>query len=201
MLLVKDISLNRLNRKIFENINFSLNPKSILILKGRNGSGKTSLLKILLNILKPSNGTIYWKGKILNKNLYDYFKNITYIADKTSSIRQLTVNENIKIWQKMFLSDLDLKQIESILSILDIKNFLNNKVSTLSLGEMKKLEFLRLIIENKKIWILDEPFSNLDSNSIRMVEDTFSDHCNNGGSIIFSSHQNPKIQVSNEILL
>ena len=176
MLLAQNITLSRSGRKIFEDISLSLTSGKIVIIKGRNGSGKTSFLKTILNILEPSSGSIYWKGKIINKNLYDYYKNVTYISDKTSSIRQLSVYENIKIWKKIFISDVSYKQI-------------------------KKLELLRLIIENKKIWILDEPFTNLDIESIEMISQTFMDHSNNSGCIIFSSHQKPQIEVTEEINL
>ena len=201
MLLAQNITLSRSGRKIFEDISLSLTSGKIVIIKGRNGSGKTSFLKTILNILEPSSGSIYWKGKIINKNLYDYYKNVTYISDKTSSIRQLSVYENIKIWKKIFISDVSYKQIENILSILNIKIYLNTKVNSLSLGEIKKLELLRLIIENKKIWILDEPFTNLDIESIEMISQTFMDHSNNSGCIIFSSHQKPQIEVTEEINL
>ncbi len=201
MLLAQNITLLRSNRKIFENINLSLSPGKILILKGNNGSGKTSLLKTIINILEPSSGSIYWKGKLLKKNLYDFYTNITYIADKTTSMRQLSVSDNIKIWKKLYLSKVGYEQIENILSILNLQNFSNSKVNTLSLGELKKLELLRLIIENKKLWILDEPFTNLDSDSINTIEQTFFDHCKNNGSIIFSSHHDLKMRISEEILL
>ena len=65
---------------------------------------------------------------------------------------------------------------------------MNKKVATLSFGETKKLEFLRLIIENKKVWILDEPLSNLDEDSIELMKQTFEDHCNKEGSIIFKKN-------------
>tara|TARA_Y100000768_G_C23698958_1_gene550443 strand:+ start:70 stop:675 length:606 start_codon:yes stop_codon:yes gene_type:complete len=201
MLLGQNISLFRSNRKIFSDINLSLTSGKILFLKGNNGSGKTSLIKVILNILEPTSGSIYWKGKILDKNLNDYFKNITYIADKTSSIRQLSLFENIKIWKKIFLSNVSDEQIEDVLTILNLIDYKNMKVNTLSLGEVKKLELLRLIIENKKIWILDEPFASLDKNSIDLIEQTFMDHCKNNGCIIYTSHQDLKFQVSEEINL
>ena len=201
MLLGQNISLFRSNRKIFSDINLSLTSGKILFLKGNNGSGKTSLIKIILNILEPTSGSIYWKGKILDKNLNDYFKNISYIADKTSSIRQLSLFENIKIWKKIFLSNVSDEQIEDVLTILNLIDYKNMKVNTLSLGEVKKLELLRLIIENKKIWILDEPFASLDKNSIDLIEQTFMDHCKNNSCIIYTSHQDLKFQVSEEINL
>ena len=201
MLIVKDLSIERLDKKIFENINLSLSPGNITILKGKNGSGKTTLLKAILNLLEPSFGSIYWKGKLLKKNLYDFYNHVTYIADTTSSLRKLTIKDNINIWKKFFISNINDAQIETALQTLKLDNYFNKKVGTLSFGEIKKLEFLRLIIENKKVWILDEPLSNLDENSIELMKQTFEDHCNKEGSIIFSSHQNPGIYVTEEINL
>ena len=201
MLIVKDLSIERLHKKIFENINLSLPPGSITILKGKNGSGKTTLLKAILNLLEPSFGSIYWKGKLLKKNLYDFYNHVTYIGDTTSSLRKLTIIDNINIWKKFFISKINDAQIETALKTLKLDNYLNKKVGTLSFGETKKLEFLRLIIENKKVWILDEPLSNLDEDSIELMKQTFEDHCSKEGSIIFSSHQNPGIYVTEEIKL
>ena len=201
MLIVKDLSIERLDKKIFENINLSLSPGNITILKGKNGSGKTTLLKTILNLLEPSFGSIYWKGKLLKKNLYDFYNHVTYIGDTTSSLRKLTIIDNINIWKKFFISKINDAQIETALKTLKLDNYLNKKVGTLSFGETKKLEFLRLIIENKKVWILDEPLSNLDEDSIELMKQTFEDHCSKEGSIIFSSHQNPGIYVTEEIQL
>ena len=201
MLIVKDLSIERLDKKIFENINLSLSPGNITILKGKNGSGKTTLLKAILNLLEPSFGSIYWKGKLLKKNLYDFYNHVTYIADTTSSLRKLTIKDNINIWKKFFISNINDAQIETALKTLKLDNYLNKKVGALSFGETKKLEFLRLIIENKNVWILDEPLSNLDEDSIELIKQTFEDHCSKEGSIIFSSHQNPGIYVTEEINL
>ena len=201
MLIVKDLSIERLDKKIFENINLSLTPGNITILKGKNGSGKTTLLKAILNLIEPSFGSIFWKGKLLKRNLYDFYNHATYIADTTSSLRKLTIKDNVNIWKNFFISNINDTQIETALKTLKLDNYLNKKVGTLSFGETKKLEFLRLIIENKKVWILDEPLSNLDEDSIELMKQTFEDHCNKEGSIIFSSHQNPGIYVTEEINL
>ena len=201
MILVKDLSIERSDKKIFENVNLSLGSGKIILLKGKNGSGKTTLLKALLNIIEPSSGAIYWKGKLLKKNLYNFFYHVTYIADRTSSLSKLSVQENIKIWKKIFLSNINNSQIEKILKTLKLDIYLDRKVNLLSFGEKKKLEFLRLILENKKIWILDEPLSNLDDESIDLIGQTFEDHRSKEGSIIFSSHQESEINVSEEVLL
>ncbi len=201
MILVKDLSVERSNKKIFENINLSLGSGKIILLKGKNGSGKTTLLKAILNLIEPSSGEIYWKGKLLKKDLYDFFNHVTFIADKTSSLSKLSVNENINIWKKIFSSNISNSQIENILKTLKLDTYVNQKVNSLSFGETKKLELLRLIIENKKIWILDEPLSNLDDETIGVIGQTFEDHRSKEGSIIYSSHQESEIFVSEEVLL
>ena len=201
MLIVKDLSVERIDKKIFENINLSLTPGNITILRGKNGSGKTTLLKTILNLIEPSFGSIFWKGKLLKRNFYDFYNHTTYIADTTSSLRKLTIKDNVNIWKKFFISNINDAQIETALKTLRLDNYLNKKVGTLSFGETKKLEFLRLIIENKKVWILDEPLSNLDEDSIELIKQTFEDHSSKEGSIIFSSHQNPGIYVTEEIEL
>ena len=201
MILVKDLTIERSNKNIFENVNLSLGSGKIILLKGKNGSGKTTLLKALLNLIEPSSGAIYWKGKLLKKNLYNFFNHVTYIADRTSSLSKLSVQENIKIWKKIFFSNISNYQVENILKTLKLDIYLDQKVYSLSFGETKKLEFLRLIIENKKIWILDEPLSNLDNESIDVIAQTFEDHRSKEGSIIFSSHQESEINVSEEVLL
>ena len=201
MILVRGLSVERSNKKIFENINLSLGYGKIILLKGKNGSGKTTLLKTIINIIEPSSGSIYWKGKPLKKNLYEFYNHITYIGDKTTSLRQLSVRENINIWKKIFLSKTDKFQIENILKTMKLDRYLNQKVNELSFGETKKLELLRLILEDKKIWILDEPLSNLDQETIDILTQTFQDHRSKEGSIIFSSHQNSEIGVSEEIRL
>ena len=201
MILVKDLSIERSDKKIFENINLSLGSGKIILLKGKNGSGKTTLLKAILNLIEPSSGAIYWKGKLLKKHLYDFFNHVTFIADKTSSLSKLSVHENINIWKKIFSSKISNSQIENILQTLKLDTFVNQKVNSLSFGETKKLELLRLIIENKKIWILDEPLSNLDDETIDVIGQTFEDHRSKEGSIIYSSHQESEINVSEEVVL
>ena len=201
MILVKDLCIERSDKKIFENINLSLGSGKIILLKGKNGSGKTTLLKAILNLIEPSSGAIYWKGKLLKKHLYDFFNHVTFIADKTSSLSKLSVHENINIWKKIFSSKISNSQIENILQTLKLDTFVNQKVNSLSFGETKKLELLRLIIENKKIWILDEPLSNLDDETIDVIGQTFEDHRSKEGSIIYSSHQESEINVSEEVVL
>ena len=121
--------------------------------------------------------------------------------DKNTSSKNLTVMDNINFWRGLSSSKLKDDEALLLLENFNIYKYKNTKVMYLSSGEIKKLELLRLIIEGKKVWLLDEPFTNLDRNSIEVIEQTFDDHCRNNGSIIFSSHQDLHIRVSEEINL
>ena len=193
MLLINNLSFSRNETKIFENLSLSLNNKQIIQIKGRNGSGKTTFLKVILNILEPENGEIIWKGKNTKKNIFDFYNQTTFIMDNNTSTRELNVIDNINFWKGLSSSNFDNKEIFVLLRKLDIEKYYNTKVMYLSAGEQKKLELTRLILEQKKLWVLDEPFNHLDDLSKEILNQTFIDHVNNNGMILFASHFDPII--------
>ena len=193
MLLINNLSFSRNKTKIFENLNLSLNNKGMMQIKGRNGSGKTTFLKVILNILEPESGEIIWKGKNIKKNIFDFYNQTTFIMDNNTSTRELSVQDNINFWKGLSSSKLNNDEIFKLLKKLDIEQYYKTRVMLLSSGERKKLELLRLILEQKKLWVLDEPFNHLDDLSIEILNQTFVDHVNNNGMILFASHINPNI--------
>jgi len=193
MLLANNIRFNRNNINILKNISLSISSKKIIHLKGDNGIGKTTLLKILTNILKPEQGEIFWNGQNINKNPTKYYKDLTFIMDRKTSNEYLSVKENILFWHKLCSSKIKKREIESILSLLSLDQYTDTPVGNLSYGEVKKLELSRLIIEQKKLWILDEPYIGLDNLSMDLVTQTITNHIKLGGMLIFTSHFSPKI--------
>mgnify|MGYP001496098474 CR=1 FL=1 len=193
MLLINNLSFSRNETKIFENLNLSLNNKKIIQIKGRNGSGKTTFLKVILNILEPNGGEIIWKGKNIKKNIFNFYDQTTFIMDNNTSTRNLSVKDNINFWKGLSSSKLNNEEILKLLKKLNIEKYYKTKVMYLSSGERKKLELLRLILEQKKLWVLDEPFNHLDDLSIEILNQTFLDHVNNDGMILFASHFDPII--------
>ena len=194
MLLINNLSFSRNETKIFENLNLSLSNKKIIRIKGRNGSGKTTFLKVILNILEPKSGEIIWKGKNIKKNIFDFYNHTTFIMDNNTSTRELSIADNINFWKGLSSSKLNNEEVFELLKKLDIEKYYNTKVMHLSSGEKKKLELLRLILEQKQLWILDEPFNHLDDLSIEILNQTFLDHIQNNGMILFASHYDPVIK-------
>ena len=193
MLLVNNLSFFRNDIKIFEGKNLSLFEKQIIQIKGKNGVGKTTFIEVILNLLEPKTGEIFWEGKNIKKNIFKFYDQSTFIMDKNTSTRELTVLENINFWKGLSTSQISNDEITLLLKTFNIGKYYNTKVMYLSSGETKKLELLRLIIEQKKLWVLDEPYNHLDEFSIGILNQTFIDHINNGGMIIFASHFNPNL--------
>ena len=108
--------------------------------------------------------------------------------DKSSSNTNLTIFENIMFWIRLCSSSRNLEEVESVLKLLSLYHYKNTLVSSLSYGEVKKLELVRLIIEQKKIWVLDEPYIGLDLISTNLINETIVNHARLGGMVIFTSH-------------
>ena len=193
MLLINNLSFFRDEILIFENLNLSLGNGQITQLRGKNGSGKTTFLKVILNLLSSKTGEIFWEGQNINKNIFNFYNQITYIADHNTSSRKLSVLDNINFWKGLSSSNLSNDETLLLLETFNLKKYLNTETMYLSSGEVKKLELLRLILEQKKIWILDEPYNHLDDSSIEILNQTFVDHTNNDGIILFASHYNPAV--------
>ena len=191
MLLVNNLKFERSEKVIFENIHIAASSGKIIFVKGNNGTGKTTLLKTLVNILEPNEGDIFWMGKKTKNNIFNFYQETTLIMDKPTSSLAMTVIENINFWKKITLSKIKYEEIFKLLEMLRIDQYLKKQTMYLSLGEIKKLELTRLILEQKKLWILDEPYIGLDGNSIEIINETFTDHLSNNGIIIFSSNYEP----------
>ena len=121
--------------------------------------------------------------------------------DKPTSNQNLTINENILFWKNLFSSKITIIEIESILKLLKLDKNKNTEVINLSLGEIKKLELSRLIIEQKKLWVLDEPYIGLDISTVDLINQTIKNHTELGGMVIFASHVTPNIKTLHSLHL
>ena len=188
MILANNITCRRGNNLIFENLNFKVEDGVATIISGKNGSGKTSLVRILGNLLKPKKGELIWKGKSIHKNIDEYHKQITYIADTNCSKDKLSVYENMKFWKNLYNSSISNEIINKLLDNINLQSFINEPVYRLSTGQKRKLELTRLVIEERHMWTLDEPFLGLDQETVNIIGQTISDHLLQNGAVILSSH-------------
>lgn len=181
-LYIQDLNFSYDNGLIFNNQTHTLSSNRITLLLGQNGSGKSTFLKIIAGLEKPNSGSIKLRDN--NDKSLKFNGNISYLGHKLALKEELTVQENIKFWHNFYGKDLLAREFEE----LGLDKLSSMIVSNLSAGQKKKLALYRILMSNKDIWLLDEPFSNLDKKAYGYLRELLLMRLNNDRIIIITSH-------------
>ena len=188
-IILKNVSLTRGLKTIFSSLNIEFLCPGLNIIKGENGSGKTSLLMMISTLLQEDRGTIIRFDK-LKKN--DWLNEHILIKQNSSLSDELTIKENLKIWCGLKGWDFDIDKIEESLENFGILKYKNFLVSECSLGIKKKAELCKLNFEESfkmKCWLLDEPSNHLDTNGKLFLKKIMAKFINMNGTILQTSHE------------
>lgn len=167
---LKGISLSYGNDCVFKNIHLSIDEKDYIYIFGPNGGGKTTLLKIILGMVKPSQGEISYKEDIKFGYVPQFsFFDRSYPIQVLDVILMGTLNRKIKIFHKYDYAQR--QKAEEIMKKLDIERLKEKQISQLSGGQLQKVLFSRALMTNPNVLILDEPTSNLDSKSKDKIDE------------------------------
>ena len=197
-LIVNNLSCQRGYKLLFENLSFELNSGEVLKVSGPNGSGKTSLMKILAGLSSFESGSIDYDDTKINSERYNL--DFLYLGHLAALSPELSCLENLKYTMRLGNDSLDL-DFSDALKKVGLKKFENELVGKLSAGQKKRIALSLLFITQSKVWLLDEPFSALDSKAIKIIETRVEDHCNSGGICILTTHQECNIKNLKEISL
>ena len=187
MLTVDNINYYKNQQKIFENLGFSIGIQSCLILTGKNGSGKSSLLKIIAGIIKPDSGKILWNNQDVSELSAEYLSDIQYIGHKNFLKEQLTVVENLSFYCD--LSDTGML-IPAALKYFNLEQIADSKLYKLSAGWQQRVMLAKLLCCPSLIWLLDEPSSNLDKAGKELLFNLISARIKDGGIVLITTHDN-----------
>jgi heme exporter protein A len=179
-----DLSCIRDDRVLFEQLAFELVAGQVLLLEGKNGSGKTSLLRILCGFREPDAGALHWCGDAVKDS--QFYAQMAYVGHLDGIKKELTVLENLKM--SLALSSAGHYSIDQALSKVHLTGYDDILVQALSAGQKRRLSLARLLITENVLWILDEPFTSLDKQGIALIETLMAEHCANGGMIVLTSH-------------
>jgi len=187
LLHAEQLSSIRGGRVLFENLNFSVSAGQLWQVSGPNGAGKSSLLRILTGLLEPSNGLVSYYGKPLSHNWSEYCEQLLFIGHKAAVKGELSARENFH-WQQQLSSteNIDAWELLEKLGLLGLEDELTTRLSA---GQQRRVALTRLWATQASLWILDEPFTALDVQGIALLQQRFVEHIQNGGTIIFTSHQ------------
>ena len=195
----QDLSFDRSGRNIFSSLNFSLDKSESIIIKGKNGSGKTSLLRCIAGFYPITSGKILWYGEEVLPAYYSEKPLISWLGHFDAIKGSLTVRENLMFFIEIWSVNINI--FLKTVKLFSFEKFLDYPASWLSAGEKRRLSLLRLSFCPAKVWIMDEPTTYLDIENKKILISIMSKHINSGGSIICATHENINLPNTKEYSL
>lgn len=176
----------RQSRIVFSNLSFHLQAGRALIIEGANGSGKSSLLRLLSGLAAPDAGSILWRSKSISDSRDDYITDMHFVGHQNGLKLGLTVNENLQLLSS--IQHRYLPNYNDVLKLLELSDHADQQTSYLSAGQKRRVALAKLFLFPKKIWLLDEPLTALDQNMQALFLTQLGRHLELGGLAIISSH-------------
>lgn len=186
-LTVKNLECIRDEQALFSGLNFAVDAGEMLWITGANGSGKSSLLRILSGLILPNAGEVCWQQQSIME-MPTYKNDMAYLGHKSGIKLGLTVLENLHLFNAMQSTVVQMN-LHDQLEQLDLDGLEHRITQTLSAGQKQRVALARLFLSNAKLWILDEPFTALDATTIELLELKLKQHINNDGMVVLASHQ------------
>ncbi|HFZ8994881.1 TPA: cytochrome c biogenesis heme-transporting ATPase CcmA [Citrobacter freundii] len=185
MLHVNNIACLRGERKLFSRLTFSVHSGEVVQISGQNGAGKTSLLHLLTGLSAPAEGQISWQGTPLNRTRETWHRHLLWLGHQVGVKGALTADENLRFYHP----DASLKSRWQALEQVNLVGFEDVAASQLSAGQQRRVSLARLWLTRASFWILDEPFTALDTTGVQTLTSRIERHVEQGGSVILTTHQ------------
>jgi heme exporter protein A len=185
MLTVDNLSFFKDHKKIFSNLGFSVSVGSALIITGKNGSGKSSLLKIIAGISKANAGKILWGGEDIENFRDDFNGDTQFLGHKNFLKPELSVAENLRFFAR--LADTEIA-VPSAIRFFALDEFADEKVKNLSAGWQKRVKLAKLLACPTTLWLLDEPSNNLDKAGKEKLHGLIKTRVKEDGLVIMTTH-------------
>lgn len=189
MLSVHDLACERGERLLFRNLGFELGNGEALLVRGGNGRGKTSLLRILCGLSAPAAGVVSWRGEPINRAHEQYGREMAYIGHANGIKDDLTPLENLRLAAALGGRELDVDTAAAALARVGLSRCIDFPARVLSFGQRRRVALAGLVTAGALLWILDEPLTGLDVDGVAMVEAMIRDHVVAGGLAIMTTHQ------------
>lgn len=190
MLEVRNLACSRGEQLLFDEVSFVVAPGELLWVEGRNGSGKTSLLRILCGLSPADAGEIRWRGVKTRELGEDYSKDVAFLGHANALKDDLTIEENLKFGARLSGSDASPARIDAALAGCGLSDRRELPVRHLSQGQRRRAALARLwLAHSRPLWILDEPFAALDAESVERLAAHLGAHLESGGLAVLTTHQ------------
>lgn len=188
MLELINLDCVRGGRPLFRNLNVSVPDGTLLQVEGANGSGKTSMLRIVCGLLSPENGEVRWNGANIRSLGEEYSQTLAYLGHRNGIKEELTPLENLKISNSVAGNTLKTEDAQAALKLLGLESRQNLPVRYLSEGQRRRAALARIITGDAKLWVLDEVLAALDTAAVGVVRTVLEQHLAEGGTAIVATH-------------
>ena len=189
MLELSKLGCVRGDRRLFRGLDFAVSPGTFVQLTGPNGSGKTSLLRILCGLLAPAEGQVKWDGADIRSLGEEYFTSVTYLGHRHGVKDELSSVENLRISNALNGIELSKERARGVLEQMGLAGRYLLPARLLSEGQRRRVALARLLVCNTKLWLLDEVMTSLDKGAVALVRSLIENHLAGGGIAIVATHQ------------
>ncbi len=179
------------DRILFSNLDLNFFYGDITRIAGPNGSGKSSLMRILLGLSAGYEGQLFWQGQAMDSCLYEFRSQLLYLGHQVGVKGSLTPEENLN-WHCPNASQ---REIYTALKRVGLQGYEDLQTNGLSAGQQRRVALARLFLDDKPVWILDEPFTAIDKNGIEELEQVLLNHAKKGGLVILTTHHDLSVPV------
>jgi heme exporter protein A len=188
MLEAADLTCERGARTLFQGLSFRVETGTLLRIAGANGSGKTSLLRILCGLALPARGEVRWKGEPIRRLGEEYSRSLVHIGHAPGLKDELTAAENLAITSTLAGVSASGQAVRDALGRFTIPP--ERQIKYLSQGQRRRAALARLALSAEvPLWLLDEPFAALDASASSLVEELIRGHAGRGGAVVYTTHQ------------
>lgn len=189
MLDVNNLTAIRDEKVLFEHLSFNIDAGELVQIEGRNGTGKTTLLRIITGLADRDEGEIYWNKVNIEEDRDSYHSDLLFLGHQTGIKRELTAFENLHFYQSVHSAKNSKEDIYQALVQVGLVGREDVPVAKLSAGQQRRVALARLWLSEQKLWILDEPLTAIDKQGVKVLEALFLNHAENGGIVILTTHQ------------
>jgi heme exporter protein A len=184
------LACERGGRRLFAGIDVEVGAGEALWVQGDNGSGKTSLLRLLCGLLAPTLGTVQWCGQDLRRLREDFHRELLYIGHAPGLKDELSAAENLQFGARLRGADGDVRDAEAALERVGLGRQAHLPAGRLSQGQRRRVALARLHLPRRpRLLVLDEPFAALDAAASERLEAALAHHLSEGGTVVYTTHQ------------
>lgn len=173
---------------LFRDLDIAINSGELVQIEGANGTGKTTLLRVLTGISDAYEGEVLWQGQPISKVRAQYHLEMLYLGHAAGIKAALTAEENLRWYAALAGQQLD-DRLWEVLAEVGLRGYEDVPCYTLSAGQQRRVNLARLYLLPAKLWVLDEPFTAIDKSGVAAIENLMSRQVKQGGSVIVTTHQ------------